>query len=386
MSHPFDALTEQQLRQRSCIKWGHYPPDVLPLWVADMDFPIASEIKDALREHVAGDEFGYPPMTGVPGLLDAVQERLADRYGYRVPQERITQLPGIIPGLYLAVRTLAGPADEVIVQPPAYPPFMQATNQSHRKLVYNPMVVRAGRWELDLEGLERMITPATRLLIFCNPQNPTGRVFTRAELEQLAEIVLEHRLWVVSDELHADLTLDGRHIPFASLSPEVAERTVTLYGPTKAFNIAGLKVGFMIAGSDALNERLRAAGTMLPPPNVLAQVATLAAYRHADGWLESTLDYLRGNREVVARFVEQELPGVEFIPPEGTYLAWLDFRRVVPADELEGFLLDRAKVGLNLGAGYGPGGEGHARLNFATSRSLVTRCLERVRDALTTVA
>lgn len=386
MSHPFDALTEQQLRQRSCIKWGHYPPDVLPLWVADMDFPIASEIKDALREHVAGDEFGYPPMTGVPGLLDAVQERLADRYGYRVPQERITQLPGIIPGLYLAVRTLAGPADEVIVQPPAYPPFMQATNQSHRKLVYNPMVVRAGRWELDLEGLERMITPATRLLIFCNPQNPTGRVFTRAELERLAEIVLEHRLWVVSDELHADLTLDARHIPFASLSPEVAERTVTLYGPTKAFNIAGLKVGFMIAGSDALNERLRAAGTMLPPPNVLAQVATLAAYRHADGWLESTLDYLRGNREVVARFVEQELPGVEFIPPEGTYLAWLDFRRVVPADELEGFLLDRAKVGLNLGAGYGPGGEGHARLNFATSRSLVTRCLERVRDALTTVA
>src|SRR5690606_11125484 len=275
-----------------------------------------------------GDEFGYPPMTGVPGLLDAVQERLADLYGYRVPQERITQLPGIIPGLYLAVRTLAGPADEVIVQPPAYPPFMQATNQSHRKLVYNPMVVRAGRWELDLEGLERMITPATRLLIFCNPQNPTGRVFTRAELERLAEIVLEHRLWVVSDELHADLTLDGRHIPFASLSPEVAERTVTLYGPTKAFNIAGLKVGCMIAGSDALNERLRAAGTMLPPPNVLAQVATLAAYRHADGWLESTLDYLRGNREVVARFVEQELPGVEFIPPEGTYLAWLDFRRV----------------------------------------------------------
>lgn len=383
MTHAYDQLTEQQLRRLAGAKWNYYNPEVLPLWVADMDFPVAEPIRQAIRDYTLSDDFGYPVSTGIPGLLQSLSDHFERRHGVRFAPEQIYPTSGIIPALYLGTTALAGPGDEVIVQPPVYPPFAGAVKATGRSLVDNPMKLQDGRWQLDLDHLESVITPATRLLIFCNPQNPTGRVFSRAELEALGEIVLKHNLWVISDELHADLTLHGRHVPFASVSPEIAQRTITLFGPTKTFNIAGLKVGFALSHNEALLDRLRAqAAGLMTPPNVLAQAAASAAFNQCSEWHEDTLDYLRSNSTYLAELLAAHLPGVSYRPAEGTYLAWLDFSRVVPADELKDFLLEEARVGLSLGADYGTGGEGWARMNLATSKSIIHEAVSRIAAAL----
>ena len=204
-------------------------------------------------------------------------------------------------------------------------------------------------------------------------------MFTRAELEALADVVLEHRLWVISDELHADLVLDGRHVPFASLSPEVAQRTVTVYGPTKAFNIAGLKIGFLIAQNPALLTRIKEiAGYSQPGVNVLGQVATLAAFRECDAWLDAALGYVRANRDHLLSRLAAEAPAVRAYAPEGTYLMWLDFRATGLGDDPAAALLERGRVGLNAGGDYGTGGTGFARFNLATSRTILDAAIDRL--------
>jgi cysteine-S-conjugate beta-lyase len=383
MPHPFDSLSAKDLRKKTCTKWQRHPEEVLPLWVADMDFPVAEAIKQALLDYVPGDDFGYAQACGLPGLKEALQERLA-RFGWRVEAEHLEPLSGIICGLHLATVVCAGPSEEVVVQSPIYPPFLSTIKDNGRVILYNELVETPRGWEIDFEALEGLVTPMTRLLMFCNPHNPTGRVFRRDELERLADLVLKHRLWVVSDELHSDLVYSysgHEHIPFASLDSEIAVRTVTLLGPTKTFNIAGLKIGFMIAQNETLLKALKRQAGHLFTPNVMAQAATIAAYRQGDGWLEETLGYLRTNRDFIARFLLEELPRVSYFPPEGTYLAWLDFRGLGLEGDLYRFLLEDARVALNDGPLYGPGGEGFARLNFATSRVILEEALIRIRDA-----
>ncbi len=383
MAHPYDELTEERLRQTHGAKWNYFPEDILPLWVADMDFPVAEPIRQAIRDYADQDDFGYPMSSGVPGLLDAVSSHFETRHGVRFEPEQIHPVSGIIPALHLATTALAAPGDEVIIQPPVYPPFAMVVQATGRTLVDNPMKFTGTRWELDLEQLETAISPATRALIFCNPQNPTGRVFTRPELEALGEIVVRHNLWVVSDELHADLVLDGKHIPLADVSEELAQRTLTLFGPTKTFNIAGLKVGFAMSHNGKLLDRFKqqAAG-VLTPPNVLAQAAARAAFSECGAWHTDTLDYLRANRQLLGELVATELPGVSFTANEGTYLAWLDFREAVSPGELEDFLMKEARVSLNDGATYGEGGAGFARINLATSAGILREAVRRIAAAL----
>jgi cysteine-S-conjugate beta-lyase len=375
----YDDLTEAQLRTRACAKkWQTYPEDVLPLWVADMDFPVAEEIKAAVARQLDSDALGYGPKGGMPDLRQSLVDRLACRFGWTVTPDDVQPLPGIIPGLALGSLVTAGPSEEIVIQPPVYPPFAQTVEASGRCVVENPLLDDDGHYRLDIDGLDAAVTPATRALIICNPQNPTGRVFARAELEALAEVVLAHRLWVISDELHADLVFDGAHVPFASLSPEVAARTITLYGPTKAFNIAGLKIGFAIAQNEALLARLRsAAGMIVPSPTTLSQQAAIAAFRQGDRWLAETMSYLRANRDHLVARLGRDAPAVRVRPPEGTYLAWLDLRSLGLGDGLEEALL-AAGVGLNPGASYGTGGDGFARLNFATSRAILDAALDRL--------
>lgn len=375
----FDAATEPVLRAKPSGKWTRYEPDVLPLWVADMDFPLAEPIKAALHDHLEHGSIGYPPFGGYPGLVPAVVERLTARFGWTVAPEAVHVMPGVIPGLFLGTMATTGPGEEVIVQPPIYPPFFAAIRQTQRAVLENPMVDTGAGFAFDLDQLRAAITPATRMLMFCNPHNPTGRVFTRAELEALAEIVLEHRLWVVSDELHADLVFDGRHVPFASLSPEVAQRTVTLYGPTKAFNLAGLKVAFLVAQNPALLARVKqVAGYLVPGANVMGQVAALAAYRDGGPWLDAALAYLRANRDHAHARLAAEVPAVRSYAPEGTYLSWLDFRATGLGDDPAAVLVERGRVALNAGGDYGTGGTGFARLNFATSRATLDAALDRI--------
>ena len=375
----FDAATEAVVRARTSGKWRHYDPDVLPLWVADMDFVPAAPIREALHRHVDHGSSGYPPHGGYPDLVPALTDWLAARLAWRVAPEAVHPLAGIIPGLFLGTLATSGPGEQVVVQPPVYPPFFAAIRQTGRAVLDNPLAHDGRRHVMDLDQLRAAITPATRALMFCNPHNPSGRVFERRELEALAEVVLEHRLWVISDELHADLVLDGRHVPFASLSPEVAARTVTLVGPTKAFNVAGLKVGFLIAENPKLLARVKeVAGYFLPGVNVLGQVAAIAAYREGGPWLDAAVAYLRANRDHLFARLAAEAPAVRGTPPEGTYLAWLGFRDAGLGDDPAAVLLERGRVGLNSGLDYGQGGAGFARLNLAASRSVLDAAIDRV--------
>lgn len=382
--HPFDSLTLERLRAKNCMKWTYFDGDVLPLWVADMDFPPPDVVADALAERAWSGNLGYPSgyLTGEPGLREALQAWLSERHRWEVGLEDIWPVHGIIPGLYLGAMACASAGEGVLLQTPLYPPFMSAVRDTGRTAQYSPLRWSGTRWEMDLPGLEAAIGPDTRLLMICNPQNPTGRVFTRPELEALAEIVLRHRLWVVSDELHSDLVYDGLHIPFASLSDEIAQRTVTLLGPTKTFNIAGLKVGFIVTQNARLRERLKKVGVgLVTPPNVMAQTAARAVYTAGGPWLTSTLTYLRENRDRVDTFMKQYLPDARYAVPEGTYLAWLELTGLNLGDDLYKTLLE-CGVGLNEGPPYGPGGEGFARLNFATSGAIIDEALRRLQTGL----
>ena len=383
MAHRYDDLTVDALRARPLLKWRHYDADVLPLWVADMDFPVAEPIRAALRSYADGDLFGYPEWSGLPGLREAVCDRLERRSGWRVDPDAVWIVPGTVAGLFGAVKAFASQGDGVLAPTPLYPPFRFATERQGRRFQTADLRETDAGWRLDLDALDAAIDPSTRLLALCHPHNPTGRVFDRAELEALAQRVLEHRLFAVSDELHADLNYGSAHVPFASVSPEVARRTVTLVGPTKAFNLAGLKIGFAVAEDPAVMERFKEAmfGFAMPAPSV-SQAGALAAVRDADAWLDDTLAYLKGNRDRVAEVVRDRLPGVRVHPPEATYLAWLDFRETPLADDPAAVLLERARLGLNDGASYGDAGRGFARLNFATSRAIVDEALARIARAL----
>jgi cysteine-S-conjugate beta-lyase len=388
MKHPFDALTLETLQDKRCMKWQYYPKGVIPLWVADMDFPIADSIKKALHDFIDSDNIGYPERNGVPGLKETVAQRLQTRYNWKVAPEHIHHMSGIISGIYLASLACVSEGEEVILQTPLYPPFSMAVKDTKRVSVNNPLVWNGQGWEMDFDQLESLVTPATRMMMLCNPHNPTGRVFTRQELEKLADFALRHRLWILSDELHADLTYDQTHIPIASISPEIAQRTITLYGPTKAFNLAGLHIGFMISENTKLLERAtHMVGYMLGFPNVPAQVATLAAYTTAEDWLIDTKNYLRGNRDFIYDFLAAEIPDIKHAKPQGTYLSWLDFRELglngdKAGGELFTFLSETAKVGLNDGPLYGPGGQGFSRINFASSRNILEEAMIRIREAV----
>ncbi|HZW27495.1 MAG TPA: PatB family C-S lyase [Trueperaceae bacterium] len=387
MRNPFRPLSVNELRTRACAKWRHYPAEVLPLWVAEMDFALADGIKEAIKAHVDSDDLGYPLRDGMDGLRETVAERLERRYGARFPVDGITSLGSTVAGMVYGCRAFTEPGDEVLLLTPLYPPFKRSVVETGRVPVEVELVRGEERYELDMDAVRAAVTPRTRLLMLCNPHNPLGLVYTREELEALAELVLEHDLKVVSDELHADITYGATHVPFASLAPELAERTLTLYGPTKAFNFPGLGICFALTSGPAQLELLGAAtGGLHSWPSRLAEAAALAAYSGCDDWLEQALAYLRGNRDRVVEFVRAELPGASVHVPEATYLAWLDLRGTGLGEKPAARLAELAKVGLNEGADFGAGGAGFARLNFATCHDVLEEALSRLASALAPAA
>ncbi len=378
-----ERLSEAVLRQRTGEKWQEYPPSVLPLWVADMDYPVAEPIRRRLQRALDVGDTGYPLHPRPTRLPALFAERAERRYGWRVEPRRVELLSEVVQGMYVAISQFSEPGDGVIVQTPIYPPFLGAVRTLGRTLRENPLRETAGGYEVDLEGLREQAARA-RILLLCNPHNPSGRVLRREELEAIAKIALEHELVIVSDEIHADLVYRGhRHVPIASLSPEIEARTITLTAGSKAFNIAGLRTGLAIFGSEALKRRFLGFERHLRGGlGGLGILALEAAWSHADPWLEEVLAYLEANRDFVASFVAAELPGVRHAAPEGTYLAWLDCRELALAPSPHRFFLERAEVGLSDGPTFGTPGEGFVRLNFATSRSLLTRALTQMATAL----
>lgn len=377
----FDRVVDRRASDSN--KWHKFPPDVLPLWVADMDFPSPPAVVDALRARVEHGFFGY--LREHNELPAVVVERVAKRCGWRVSPEAVVTLPGVIAGFNQALRALTSPGDGLLVQTPVYPPILRAAGNHGLRRDEHALTRGAdGRYTVDLATFAAAFRERTRAFLLCNPHNPVGRLFGRAELEGMATACLRRDVAIVADEIHCDLLLDGRqHVPVASLAPELERRTITLMAPSKTFNLPGLKCAVAIIPDPELRQRFVAAGAdLVPKINVLGYTAAVAAYREADAWLDELLVYLTDNRDYLLAQV-QAWPGVVVAPPEATYLAWLDCRGAAPAAaDPYTFFLERARVALGDGSAFGPGGAGFVRLNFGCPRSLLAQGLERMRAAL----
>jgi cystathionine beta-lyase len=380
-----DALEVDRLRTRQGEKWAMYPPDVLSAWVADMDFPAPAPVRRALLQSIERSDIGYPLDPDRLGLREAFVDRMHHRFGWTVHPDQCVVITDVVQAVYVALEVYSEPGDGAVIQTPIYPPFLVALRETDRRLVASPWVQGRSGFEIDLDQLSRAIDARTRIFLLCNPHNPTGRVLTREELEAIAEVVLAHNLVVVTDEIHQDLVFSGhRHIPFASLGPEIEARTVTVTSATKAFSIAGLRCGIAAFGSEDLQRQFDAIPRHVRGGiNILGAQATLAAWQHAQPWLDRVLAHLERNRDHVARFVADRWPSVRHFSPEGTYLAWLDFR-ATGLDNPGRFFLSKGRVALSQGHLFGEEGAGFVRLNFATSKSILDQILRRMDESLAT--
>jgi cystathionine beta-lyase len=378
-----DELYDVDRWSSDSVKWGVYGPEVLPLWVADMDFRSPPAVLEALAQRVAHGVFGYGKEPRQ--LAEVIAARLAQLYDWQVSASDIVFLPGVVPGLYLSCRALTEAGARVVVQTPVYPPIRRAPVDSARSCVEVGFLRGDdGQYTIDWDVFGQALDAEAKLFILCNPHNPLGRVFSRGELERIAEHCLRRDVVICSDEIHCDLVLPGyRHVPIASLSPEVAQRTITLMAPSKTYNLAGLDCSFAVIQNAELRARFQKARRgLVPHVNILGLTAALAAYRDGQPWLNEVLAYLTANRDVLIDQVRAQLPGVRVTAPEGTYLAWLDCRRSPAAEKPYQFFLTRAKVALSDGLTFGPGGEGHVRLNFGCRQSVLLEALARMRRAL----
>jgi cysteine-S-conjugate beta-lyase len=372
----FDTLVEP--RGVYSAKWDKYRgQDIIPLWLADMDFRSPPAVIEALHRRVEHGVFGYPSVP--PELTAVVLTMLQASYGWEVEPEWLVWLPGLVTGLNVVCRAAAEPGEEVLTAVPIYPPFLSAPGLSGRQLLTLPLILAAGRWTFDFANLEASLTPRTRLFLFCNPHNPVGRVYTREELNRLARICDRHDLIICSDEIHCGLVLDPdrAHVPLATLDPAIARRTVTLMSPSKTFNLPGLGCAFAIIPDQPLRQRFRRAmAGIVPGVNLLGYVAALAAYRDGAGWLRALLAYLRANRDLVEAEINR-MPGLAMHHVEATYLGWIDTRGLGMAEPVKFF--EQAGVGLGEGADFG--GPGFVRLSFACPRRLLAEALNRMRAA-----
>jgi cystathionine beta-lyase len=364
-------------------KWQKYAGrDILPMWVADMDFACPPAILDALHRRVDHGLFGYARPT--QSTTDSVVAALESRYGWKIDPAWIVWLPGLVVGLNVTARAFAETGDEVLTLTPVYPPFMSAPKNSGRVPVTVPFVLGAGRWEIDWAALERAVTPRTKLFFLCNPHNPLARVWRRDELVRLAEFCVRHNLVLCSDEIHCDLILDPAlpHVPTALLGPEIAAHTITLMAPSKTYNVPGLGTSLAIIPDAALRTRfVRATAGIVAEVNNLGYVACEAAYRDCEPWRQALLAYLRGNRDFILDFVARELPGVRVDAPiEATYLAWLNIEALGLADPIA--LFEQHGVGLSECAPFGAARGSHVRLNFGCTRATLAEALRRMKAAL----
>ena len=375
----FDFDTPVNRQRTSSLKWDRYKDgDVIPLWVADMDFKSPPAVIETLHQRVDHGVFGY----GVAPveLHEVICAMLAARYDWQVRPEWLVWLPGLVSGLNIACRSVGSEGDSVMSLIPVYPPFLNAPQNFNRQLIRVPLSDDGSRWVIDFERFEKSITDTTRLLLLCSPHNPVGRVFSRQELENLVSVCERHNLIICSDEIHCDLILDTdkKHIPTAAISPEISARTITLMAPSKTFNIPGLGCSFAIISDAGLRrDFIRAMTGVVPEVNILGHTATLAAYRDGWDWLAALLDYLRRNSQLVEQAIGS-MDGLVMHHVESTYLAWIDARSIDA--KLPARFFEKAGVGLSEGSEFGS--PGFIRLNFGCPRSLLEEALDRMKQAI----
>ena len=358
-------------------------PDVMPLWVADMDFAAPEAVSNALRQRAAHPIYGYSFFP--ESLYAALLAWLQQRHGWAVKREWVVMAPGVVPSLHAAVQAFTQPGQSVIAQPPVYFPFFSSVTSSQRQLVLNPLRLEAGRYHIDFEHLERCAASGARLLLLCSPHNPVGRVWQAQELQEILRIARRYDLPVLADEIHADLVYPGhRHSVLATLA-QPGDRVITAMAPSKTFNIPGLGLSFLIvpnAGDRAALVRVFES-LHVQNCNPFSSAAFEAAYRGGAAWLDSLMRYLHDSREFVSDYLQEHLPQIKLIQPEGTYLLWLDCRELNMGDQqLQDFFVKQARVGMNPGSVFGENGSGFMRLNIGAPRQVIAEALTRIVHAL----
>jgi len=387
MKYDFDKVIERS--GTNSMKWDSARrrvgvSDVLPMWVADMDFMAPKPVIDALGQRVEHGVYGYAEKP--ESYYEAVISWQKKRFNWDIKKDWIVFTPGVVTALCMAIQTFTLPGDKVIIQPPVYYPFFEIIQDNNRTVLNNPLKIEDNRYVMDLGHLENVIDEKTKVMILCSPHNPAGRVWSKKELAEVSQFCQKNSIILLSDEIHADLTMKGhQHIPTATLSRETDNFVITCNAPTKTFNLAGLEVAYAIIPDEKLRhlfkKTLRQTGLMLS--NMFGIVALEAAYNHGEEWLAQLLDYLQGNFEFVLAFIKDNMPRVNVFPLEGTYLVWLDFRSYNLTDKiLKDVLLHEAKVWLVDGPRFGPGGEGFQRLNIGCPRETLTKGLIQIAQAM----
>ena len=392
MKYDFDRVIDRT--NTNSIKWNKYflkdrfeSDDVLPLWVADMDFQCPQPVIEALKKRIAEEIYGYS-WHKIPAYLDAVTNWMKRRHNWEVNKDWIVFSPGIVPAIYMLIQTFVNIGEKVIIQSPVYNPFFTAIENNGRQVLINQLLYENKKYSIDFEDFEEKAKdPLTKMFILCSPHNPIGRVWTEKELRRIGDICLDNEILIVSDEIHHDLILSGyKHTLFSTISKEFEQNTFVCTAPSKTFNIAGLQTSNIIIPDKRKREAftntiVNINGVMIP--NVFGIVALIAGYDEGEEWLDQVLKYIEANFKFLKEFVSENLPDVDFIDPEGTFLAWLDFRKLGMNDEeLREVMLKKAKVALDDGKIFGPGGEGFQRINIACPRSLLKQCMIRIVKAL----
>ncbi len=383
----FDEIIDR--RSSDSIKWAtglvFGSDEATPMWVADMDFRVPEPVVEALVQRARHGIFGY--VTRPPSFYQAITSWWRRRHGWAIEKPWIVTTTRVVPGLGLAILAFTNPGDKVIIQPPVYPPFLEIVANNGRQLVFNPLKTDGHRYSMDFDDLERLARDSrARMLILCSPHNPVGRVWTRDELLHLGEICLSHHVLIVSDEIHCDLVFPGyKHLPIASLSPELASSTITFSAPTKTFNIAGLDAAYAIIPDPGLRDIFcnQVGALHLSGSNTFGTIGLEAAYNQGEDWLGQLLQYLECNLDTLEQFFTERVPRIKAYRPEGTYLVWLDCTGLgLEPTELKKFMVHQAKLGLNDGVPFGPGGPGFMRMNVACPRATLIRAFEQLETAV----
>ena len=391
MKYDFNQICDR--KNTNCFKWDFIQSifgndDVIPMWVADMDFPVATPIVEALKRRAEHEFYGYTKAS--TDVIQSVVDRMWDKYAWKIKPEWIVFTPGVVPALNITVRMLTHPGDEIILQEPVYYPFFPAVTFSGCQIVNNQLKLINGRYEMDYEDLEHqfharigMLPVPNRIkaIMLCNPHNPVGRLWSKEELTKLGDIAIIHDVVVISDEIHCELLFkDHLHTPFASISEEFEQNSIVCMSPSKTFNLAGLEVSSIIIPNKKLRHLFINTRTgILPEPNLFGYTALEAAYRFGDEWLDQLLDYLQGNLDFLLKYFANRIPKIKVIKPQGTYLIWLDCRDLGMDDmTLRNFMRDKAKVGFDDGFLFGSGGSGFQRMNIACPRPIIEEALIRI--------
>ncbi len=393
MPSKFDEIIDRRKNSNS-IKWHAFDEDVLPMWVADMDFAAPPQILGALRNAIEHGVLGYEFPS--KQLRENVAMRMQKLYGWDVKADDVVPVPGLVTGFNIAARITCQPREGILIQPPVYFPFMKVQKNTDtvmqiaelKKVVHGHTLHHEMDWDV-FENAVHSEDARTSMFLFCNPHNPTGTIYTDEELARIAKLCEREDILICSDEIHSELLLDGnKHTPIAAISPEAAQQTITLIAASKTFNVAGLFVGFAIIQNDSIRRKFKAElETLTFHTNSLGHIASEVAFSgECDGWLNELLIYLTENRDFLVDYVEKNLPGVRVSNPEATFLAWLDFSELIESGKIDGelqkFFMEKGKIAFNEGASFGPGGEGFIRLNFGCPRETLLDGLDRIKAAL----